>query len=116
MTWSGMACSSQPKQESLPGHLRSARDHGTAELAGATRTDHTDTIRSPASNAAAWGWVGRPDGEGLPAAACRTHAAVNDGKIKRNPCRIKGACDHGAADRSTATVAQVYALAERMPD
>lgn len=44
------------------------------------------------------------------------NTAVDDGKIKRNPCRIKGAGDHRAAERSTATVAQVYALAERMPD
>jgi integrase len=31
---------------------------------------------------------------------------VDDGKIKRNPCRIKGASDYRAAERSTATVAQ----------
>ena len=41
--------------------------------------------------------------------------AVDDGKIKRNPCRIKSAGDHRAPERPTATVAQVYALAERMP-
>jgi integrase len=44
------------------------------------------------------------------------NTAVDDGKIKRNPCRIKGAGDYRAAERSTATVAQVYALADRMPD
>jgi integrase len=44
------------------------------------------------------------------------NTALDDGKIKRNPCRIKGAGDHRAAERSTATIAQVYALAERMPD
>ena len=43
------------------------------------------------------------------------NTAVDDGKIKRNPCRIKSAGDHRAAERPTATVAQVYALAERMP-
>jgi integrase len=43
------------------------------------------------------------------------NTAVDDGKIKRNPCRIKGAGDYRAAERSTATVAQVYALADRMP-
>lgn len=44
------------------------------------------------------------------------NTAVDDGKIKRNPCRIKGAGDYRATERSTATVAQVYALADRMPD
>jgi integrase len=41
---------------------------------------------------------------------------VDDGKIKRNPCRIKGAGDYRAAERPTATIAQAYALAYRMPD
>jgi len=44
------------------------------------------------------------------------NTAVDDGKIKRNPCRIKGAGDYRAAERPTATIAQVYALADRMPD
>jgi integrase len=43
------------------------------------------------------------------------NTAVDDGKIKRNPCRIKGAGDYRAAERPTATVAQVYDLADRMP-
>jgi integrase len=43
------------------------------------------------------------------------NTAVDDGKIKRNPCRVKGAGDYRAAERPTATVAQVYALADRMP-
>ncbi|WP_214371306.1 tyrosine-type recombinase/integrase [Pseudonocardia sp. H11422] len=41
--------------------------------------------------------------------------AVDDGRIKRNPCRIKGAGEHRTAERPTATVTQVYALANRMP-
>jgi integrase len=44
------------------------------------------------------------------------NTAVDDGKIKRTPCRIKGAGDYRAAERPTATIAQVYALAERMPE
>lgn len=44
------------------------------------------------------------------------NTAVDDGRIKRNPCRIKGAGEHRTAERTTATVAQVYALAERMPE
>ena len=44
------------------------------------------------------------------------NTAVDDGRIKRNPCRIKGAGEHRAAERMTATVPQVYALAERMPE
>ena len=43
------------------------------------------------------------------------NTAVDDGRIKRNPCRIKGAGDYRAAERPTATVAQVYALADKMP-
>ncbi|MFZ3595566.1 tyrosine-type recombinase/integrase [Streptomyces sp. BH104] len=38
--------------------------------------------------------------------------AVDDELIRRNPCRIKGAGAERAAERSTATVAQVDALAE----
>lgn len=33
------------------------------------------------------------------------NTAVDDGKIKRNPCRIKGAGDYRAAERPMATVA-----------
>ncbi|MGH3755045.1 MAG: tyrosine-type recombinase/integrase [Pseudonocardiaceae bacterium] len=44
------------------------------------------------------------------------NTAVDDGRIKRNPCRIKGAGEHRTAERPTATVSQVYALSERMPD
>ena len=43
------------------------------------------------------------------------NTALDDGRIKRNPCRVKGAGEHRTAERPTATVAQVYALAERMP-
>ena len=43
------------------------------------------------------------------------NTAVDDGRIKRNPCRIKGAGEHRTAERPTATVRQVYDLADRMP-
>lgn len=43
------------------------------------------------------------------------NTAVDDGRIKRNPCRIKGAGEHRAAERPTATAPQVYKLADRMP-
>ncbi len=43
------------------------------------------------------------------------NTAVDDERIKRNPCRIKGAGDHRAAERPTATVAQIYTLSDRMP-
>jgi len=43
------------------------------------------------------------------------NTAVDDGRIKRNPCRIKGAGEHRTAERPMATVAQVYALVELMP-
>ncbi|MEV6269585.1 tyrosine-type recombinase/integrase [Kribbella sp. NPDC051936] len=38
--------------------------------------------------------------------------AVDDGRIKRNPCRIKGADTAARAERPVASVKQVYALAE----
>jgi excisionase family DNA binding protein len=44
------------------------------------------------------------------------NTAVDDGRIKRNPCRIKGAGEYRADERPTASVRQVYALAERMPE
>lgn len=40
--------------------------------------------------------------------------AVDDELIRRNPCRIKGAGKEAAAERPTATVAQVDALADAM--
>ena len=43
------------------------------------------------------------------------NTAVDDGLIKRNPCRIKGAGQHRTPERPTATVAQVYRLAELVP-
>lgn len=44
------------------------------------------------------------------------NTAVDDGRIKRNPCRIKGAGEYRADERPTASVRQVYAIAERMPE
>jgi integrase len=44
------------------------------------------------------------------------NTAVDDGRIKRNPCRIKGAAEHRTAERPTATIAQVHVLAAKMPD
>lgn len=43
------------------------------------------------------------------------NTAYDDNRIKRNPCRIPGADKEQAPERTTATVAQVYALADRMP-
>ena len=40
------------------------------------------------------------------------NTALDDGLIKRNPCRIKGAGEEDSAERPVLTVAQVYALAE----
>jgi integrase len=38
--------------------------------------------------------------------------AVDDGLIRRNPCRIKGASVEKSPDRPLLTVSQVYALAD----
>jgi integrase len=40
------------------------------------------------------------------------NTAVDDGRISRNPCRIKGADAGRAPERPVASVAQVYALAD----
>jgi integrase len=39
------------------------------------------------------------------------NTALDDGLIRRNPCRIKGAGEEDSAERSVLTVAQVYVLA-----
>lgn len=41
--------------------------------------------------------------------------ALDDGRIKRNPCRIKGADQEYSPERPVATVLEVFALADRMP-
>jgi integrase len=43
------------------------------------------------------------------------NTAVDDGRIKRNPCRIKGADQEHSPERPVASVPQVYALADQMP-
>jgi integrase len=43
------------------------------------------------------------------------NTAVDDGRVKRNPCRIKGAGQYRTPERTTATVSQVFALADLMP-
>jgi integrase len=40
------------------------------------------------------------------------NTALDDGLIRRNPCRIKGAGEEDSAERPVLTVAQVYALAD----
>jgi integrase len=40
------------------------------------------------------------------------NTAVDDGAIRRNPCRIKGAGQEASPERPTLTIGQVYALAD----
>jgi integrase len=42
------------------------------------------------------------------------NAAVDDGRIKRNPCRIKGADRENPAERPVATVGEVFAIADQI--
>ncbi|HEY9412963.1 MAG TPA: tyrosine-type recombinase/integrase [Jiangellaceae bacterium] len=42
------------------------------------------------------------------------NTAVDDGLIRRNPCRIKGAGDDGSAERPTLTITEVYKVAGEM--
>jgi integrase len=44
------------------------------------------------------------------------NTAVDDERIKRNPCRIKGADQEHSPERPVATVPQVFALADEMPE
>ena len=44
------------------------------------------------------------------------NTAVDDGLIARNPCRIKGAGVERAAEREIASVEQIWAAADAMPD
>jgi integrase len=43
-------------------------------------------------------------------------AAVADEIITRNPCQVKGAAVENAAERPTASIAEVFALADAMPE
>ena len=43
------------------------------------------------------------------------YTAVDDGRIKKNPCRIKGADQEDSPERPVATVLEVFALADQMP-
>lgn len=43
------------------------------------------------------------------------NAAVEDGRIGKNPCQIKGADRENPAERPVTTVAQLFALAEQVP-
>lgn len=43
------------------------------------------------------------------------YTAVDDGRIKRNPCRIKGADQEHSPERPIASVVEVFALADQMP-
>ena len=40
------------------------------------------------------------------------NTAVDDGLIRRNPCRIKGAGQEKSPERASLTIAQLYALAD----
>ncbi len=44
------------------------------------------------------------------------NTAVDDGLIRRNPCRIKGAGQEKSPERPVLSIPQVYALADAMPD
>jgi hypothetical protein len=41
----------------------------------------------------------------------RSRLWIDDGVIRRNPCRIKGAGREASTERPTLTIPQVYALA-----
>ena len=43
------------------------------------------------------------------------NTAADDGRIKRNPCRVKGAGQYRTPEPPTATVSQVFCLAELAP-
>src|ERR1700732_4171831 len=64
-----------------------------------------------------WARASGPDGHGRAPKSYRLlrtilNAAVQDGLIPRNPCRIKGAGSDNTPERPTVTVEQVYAIAD----
>ena len=105
--------------------LRLGPGRSTPASGGTTSSRSWDTSssgtsvrrRSGAGAPRSWRTDARRTGRPRRTASCAPilNTAVDDGRIKRNPCRIKGAGEHRTAERPTATVAQVYALAERMP-
>lgn len=44
-----------------------------------------------------------------------TYTAVDDRRVKRNPCRIKDADQEHSPERAIATMVEVFALADLMP-
>lgn len=44
------------------------------------------------------------------------NTAVEDERIKRNPCRVKGAGQHRTPERPVATIPQVFTLADAVPE
>lgn len=64
-----------------------------------------------------WAQARGPDGQGRAPKTYRLprtilNAAVEDGLILRNPCRIKGAGSDNTPERPTVTVEQVYTIAD----
>lgn len=43
------------------------------------------------------------------------NTAVDDERIKRNPCRVKGAGQHRTPERPVATIPQVFDFADVVP-
>lgn len=105
---------------------------GRHDLAMRTRHDYEDLLRLhlvPAFGATPladisvlavrrwWARASGPDGHGRAPKTYRLlravlNAAVEDGLIARNPCRIKGAGVDNTPERPTVTVEQVYAIAD----
>jgi integrase len=44
------------------------------------------------------------------------NTAVEDGLIRRNPCRVRGAGNDGSPERPVLTIEEVYAVADAVPD
>jgi integrase len=97
-------------------HARTFRLHVAPFLGHMSLGDiRTDTVRSWRATLAEEGRSEIRVAKAYKLLRAILNTAVDDGRIKRNPCRIKGADQEHSPERPVASVPQVYALADQMP-
>jgi integrase len=97
-------------------HARTFRLHIAPFLGSKTLGDiRTDTVRAWRVTLAEEGRSEIRIAKAYKLLRAILNTAVDDGRIKRNPCRIKGADQEYSPERPVASVPQVFALADEMP-
>ncbi|MPZ83419.1 MAG: tyrosine-type recombinase/integrase [Actinophytocola sp.] len=97
-------------------HARTFRLHVVPFLGHLTLGDiGTDTVRSWRATLAEEGRSDIRIAKAYKLLRAIMNTAADDGRIKRNPCRIKGADQEYSPERPVASVPQVFALADQMP-